>query len=586
MNQIIFTGKVAQWASIYLVWDENNWCGVGQVSPTPFGRLSSTSVVNGEAAEIDHRGIDFGSPRWVRIQLGANYIRFFYSITGIEWTELRTIERPKRFTASPRLIAAGKYYEAEDKPFASNAKSTEFRQQDGRVSGRVSHLRIESLPSSNSMLSKAELTLLRKPKVDPVTAILSQSEEDPTFEKIVNFYPPMKAPREVVGVPAHPLDIGVDRLGRLDVSPWTQPVAWFEIGDPLVPLGREDVPFTRRLLNGYLPIDTLTTMRDGIEYSLTVFGWSEGLSVDKPLHAYIRITAKSLNGAALPKQIALVSPGNKRKTWSLSPNQGTTSLYLKFKYPEPDSATEIPATEFDSRQNEVASHWKTRLAPAERFDIPDARVMEAYRAWIVYSMLNADTINGYIEPHDGAGFYEEMFGNSVSLQSIATDMYGLHDYASKILDTQIHFQQTKGLYTQVCGLTDPGGFLVGLARHYRMTGDREWLQHVSPNIIAQCEWLMLQRAKAPTQGVVPRLVKFRPYNDYSGEVYNYLGNAWCAQGLADAADALQVLGNPDASKYAVEAKNIARIYWPQWKLQRSNTVARHCCLWSQIHTAY
>src|SRR6185437_17002704 len=105
------------------------------------------------------------------------------------------------------------------------------------------------------------------------------------------------------------------------------------------------------------------------------------------------------------------------------------------------------------------------LAPARQFDIPDRRVLEAYRAWITYSMLNADTINGYIEPHDGAGFYEEIFGVSVSIHTMALDQYGLHDYAWKILDTQRHFQRDDGLYTQACGLMDPGAFLAGLARH-------------------------------------------------------------------------------------------------------------------------
>ena len=56
-----------------------------------------------------------------------------------------------------------------------------------------------------------------------------------------------------------------------------------------------------------------------------------------------------------------------------------------------------------------------------RFDVPDARVMEAYRAWVAYSMLNADTVGGLLEPHDGSGFYDSMFGNSVSLQAIAMD---------------------------------------------------------------------------------------------------------------------------------------------------------------------
>ena len=113
-----------------------------------------------------------------------------------------------------------------------------------------------------------------------------------------------------------------------------------------------------------------------------------------------------------------------------------------------------------------------------RFDVPDARVMEAYRAWIAYSMLNADTVNGHLEPHDGAGFYDSMFGNSVSLQAIAMDQYGLHDYARRILDMQMHYQKDDGLYVQDCGLVDAGGFIAGLAKHYELTGDREWLKRV------------------------------------------------------------------------------------------------------------
>src|SRR6185312_3677779 len=106
-----------------------------------------------------------------------------------------------------------------------------------------------------------------------------------------------------------PLDIGVDWLARLDVSPWTDPTAWFEVGTPPAPLGREGVPISRRLLHGYLPIDVLTTTRDGIDYEMTVFGWSEDFSVDKPLFAYARLVARSTNGITAPQRFALVSPG-------------------------------------------------------------------------------------------------------------------------------------------------------------------------------------------------------------------------------------------------------------------------------------
>ena len=54
--------------------------------------------------------------------------------------------------------------------------------------------------------------------------------------------------------------------------------------------------------------------------------------------------------------------------------------------------------------------------------------------------------------------------------------------------------------------------------------------------------------------MVKGLIKFRPYNDYPHPVYNYLGNAWCAQGMTWAAAAMKEIGLADADKYAAEAE--------------------------------
>jgi hypothetical protein len=548
VDRVTLTAKVVRWASFYVVWDPDNWVGVGQVSPTPFGRLTSTAVAGGKAVELDHLGIHFPTPRWVRIQIGTNYVRCLYSGDGKEWIELRTLERPAEFAGAPKLIAAGKPYDAADRPFARDSEAA--RDDDGRMAGRVVELHVEATPRGDLSLTEAELEALRRPKVEPVNALLTRSEDDPTFEKIVTHYPAMKFPREVVGVPAHPLDIGVDRLGRLDVSPWTPPLAWFEVGDPPLPLGREGVPFSRRLLHGYLPVLTLSTNRDGVDYELTVFGWSEGFSVDKDLFAYARLTARTSGDRGLPRQLSLVwDNGRKRQTWPSAAGQ----WFLRFKYPQPDTATEIDPAEFLAKSEEVRSFWTKHLAPADRFDVPDARVNEAYRAWLVYSMLNADTVNGYVEPHDGAGFYEEMFGCSVSLHARALDQYGFHEDAARILGTQLHYQQPDGLYTQACGLTDPGSLLVALAEHYRMTGDADWLRRVSPNIIKQCAWFVKQRDVAPKDGKLRGIIKFRPYNDYQYPVFNYLGNAWCARGMETAASAMRAIGLSEGETYAEEA---------------------------------
>ncbi len=553
VDAITVTGRVSRWGAFYLVWDADNWCYLGKISPTPFGRFSSNVVVAGKDLEVDHRGIDFGMTHWLKVGLGTNYVRFSYSNDGKEWTELRTVERPTGFSGAPKLVAAGRPYTAIEHPFSKEI--AKVPSEGGRLTGRITEISVVSTPHEEVTLSKADIEALRKPKVEPVMALLGQDAKDPTFERIVGYYPPMKFPREIVGVPGHPLDIGVDWLGRLDVSPWTPPLAWFEVGEPSRPLGREGVPFKRRLLHGYLPVITLNTDRDGVDYELSVFGASPGFRVDKDLIAYVSISARSSYPGKAPRSVALVwENGKQRRAFPLkSDEDGRSRCFLSFRYPHPDSAAPISGEEFRTKSHEVVAFWEKQLAPAARFDVPDPRVAEALRAWIVYSMLNADTVNGFIEPHDGAGFYEEIFGCSVSLHARALDLYGFHDYATRLLDTQLHFQQSDGLYTQACGLTDPGALLAALARHFAVDNDANWLRRVSPNIVRLCGWLKTQRESAPKSGRVRGLIKFRPYNDYPDPVYNYLGNAWCAQGMAEAGLALKQIGDPEAAAILAEA---------------------------------
>ena len=534
---ITVSAWLARWASIYLVWDDRNWCGVGKTLPTPFGRFTSMDVRGGKASEVDHRGIDFNGRHQVRVRLGSDHVAFQYMLDG-KWVDLRKIERPKEFAGAPRLIVAGQSYVADDKPFA--ASGSQIAHFNEKPSGAIDELRIEPTPPAELKLSESEIEAIRHPAPEPVNALLQQNDDDPTFEKIVDFYPPFRRPREIVGVPEHGEEIGVDWLGRLDASPWAPPKAWFFIGETNKSFGETGVPFKRELRNGYLPLVTLTREIDGKPHELTAFGWSDGFSVDGDTHAYVRFRT--------PQQVTLAwGDGENRRVFN-----GPVA-HLRFKWPQPATVEEISESDFAAKENEYTERWRKRIEPAVRFEIPDARVMNAYRAWVAYSMLNTDTINGLVEPHDGAGFYDSMFGNSVSLHAIAMDQLGLHEYAERILAMQCHFQKPDGLYVQDCGLVDAGGFVAGLATHYELTGDREWLKKVAANIVRQCDWIIEQRKASPKDGMLRGLIKFRPYNDYANPVYNYLGNAWCAQGLKWSAAALKSIDAPQASTYASEA---------------------------------
>lgn len=551
------TVKMGWYAAVYVAWDERNWCGVGKFSPTPFGRFYSTCTTDGKTVETDHRGCHPGSHHYVRLQIGEDCIRFLYSNDGGTWTRLRAIERPRGFVGAPAIVALGKHYGPGRRPFLAATPEPAATEPGQRYAAHFTDFRVEPTPKNALRITSEERRLLKRTGEDAVGLALLRGSEDPTYSAVCRPFPAMKYAREVVGVPEHPLDIGVDWLGRIDNSPWAPPIAWVRAGDKLLPFVEAKQPLKRRMLDGYLPVITLNTSIGDVSYEQTVFGWSEGMSVGKDLYAYVRLKLRASGAASLPERITLCHRSdNSGVTWDLPAGKGgSAELCFRFRHPEPATAVLVSAEEFRAKRDEVAAHWRERIKQAERFEVPDKRVNEAYRAWLVYSMLNADTVNGYVEPHDGAGFYEENFGYSVTLHTMALDMYGLHDYAERILDALLHFQQPDGLYLQACGLPDHGGFMLALSRHYEMTKDAEWLKRIAPRLLKACEWTIRQREAAPKDGVTRGLIKFRPYNDYPTPVFNYQGNVYACQGMLAASEALRAAGMAsDADRVAREAR--------------------------------
>lgn len=562
INNVTVTARLGVCASMFVAWDGDNWCGVGKFTPSPFGKFYSTITREGKTIETDHRGCSFWAPHYLRIQIGTDCIRFSTSSDGERWEWLRTIERPASFQGAPAILAFGKHYPPGMRPFddgidVGTSKGTSFHASFGNVT-------VERTPEKNLHITSAERKELANTVSDRVGHAILSKPEDPTYTSVSKYYPAMKFPREIVGVPEHPLDIGVDYFGRFDVGPWGSPVAWIEIGDQKLPFGEDPIkgfgpdwwrgdvrpkfdgewiPMKRRLQDGYLPLITLETTREGVQYDLTVFGWSEEFSPERDLHAFFRLKAK---GERLPKSISLVSDnGNKRTEIPLSEG---AEVCATFKYPEPAAVRQISSAEFDSKAKEVAAFWREKIEPGLMFEIPDTRVAEAYRAWFTYSFLNADRINGFTEIHDGAGFYEEIFGHSMALHIMAMDMWGLHEYAERLLDTQLHFMQPDGNYQQACGLADHGALLMAMSHHYELTKDEGWLERVTPQMVRLCDWLVGKLEDAPKESVTRGLIEFRPYNDYPAPVFNYMGNVVCARGLEMAAEVLK--SNPSYASRA------------------------------------
>lgn len=548
----------ATWGtSLFIIWNDGNRCQAGLAdSHGTFGRFFTSLTTDGASDTSNIARCDLTRPYYMRIQIGKDCIRFFCSESGVRWTLIKTAERPRQFAGAPVSLAIGRGHGTGTAPYANPGLDNSYLTPGEMVTSTVSHLRVEKTDSASLKMSKSERMALVEHGPDPIARIVLEGKSDPTYEQVSKFYPAMRFPRESVGVPELPVEISIDHLGRLERNFDEPPIAWLEVGKDRPPFG-DDIAIQRRLLDGWLPAVVLTTNRNNINYEQTVFGWSEGFSPDQPLYAYVRLRIRPRTGHAseLPSTVSLMTPdSNLRMDFQAAQDRYGSQVCLRMPWPDASKAHSISPKEFDAKLRESADLWRAEIGKAARFDIPEKRVNEAYRAWIGYSRLLVDKLNGIYEPHDGAGFYELNYGYSVLLHCIALDQYGLHDVAERYIDSTLHYQQPNGLYTQNYGLSDQGMLLIAIAEHYNLTGDKDWLKRVSNKLTLAGDWLIEQRKLAPKSGVTKGLILFQPYCDYTAEEYNYTGDATCCVGLEKAAAALRSIGmDAEADRMATEA---------------------------------
>ncbi|MGZ7065845.1 MAG: hypothetical protein ACXVI6_05775, partial [Candidatus Aminicenantales bacterium] len=192
---------------------------------------------------------------------------------------------------------------------AKSGGATDRLLQGAKASATLSPARIQELQAADKdILGNQELA----------------KKDDPSYESVAAYLPAMKNPREAVGVKYHPHDIGIAADGTLqlsdDVDVAGAPSAFFEVGSPAVRFGSGPAGCAKSLLGGYLPIVTARFAHDGIEYQQTVFGYSDGLSPDKELWAFVELEAKNsvlrAREAAVGLRFNPASPRNASKSWT------------------------------------------------------------------------------------------------------------------------------------------------------------------------------------------------------------------------------------------------------------------------------
>jgi hypothetical protein len=396
---------------------------------------------------------------------------------------------------------------------------------------------------------------------------------DPTFESVASYLPGLKKSREAVGVKHHPHDIGVAPDAALELSDDASvpgnPAAYFEVGEPPVRFGAAPAGCRKSLVEG-VPVVTAVFEHEGIRYHQTVFGYSEGLSAETPLWAMVEFGATATDPGVRRIKVGLrVGPRSAAaivRTWDLALSPGVpAAIRLRIPFDDPGRGwAEIDGSEFETKTREVLDFWRSDLRSGTALRTPEERVNEARGAWLAFASLDVDKRGGVLEPHDGAGFYEQVYGYSAALYAHALDLWGRPEEAREILDSLLTLQAPDGVFTSHFGTPDTGALLFAMCEHFTLTADAAWLKRVAPNMVRMAAWVAAKRRESMTPEGAPRtvtygLIKFRPYADSLAPAYDYFGDTYCAAGLGRTARALAAVGlAEDAARIALEAKAYRR----------------------------
>jgi hypothetical protein len=125
---------------------------------------------------------------------------------------------------------------------------------------------------------------------------------------------------------------------------------------------------------------------------------------------------------------------------------------------------------------------------------------------------------------------------------------------------------------------DPGFIMRSLAEHYRYTGDRAWLERVTPHLIAACEFVIRERRATMTDPAVGTsssrvewgLLPVGHLEDNPEWRYWFAVNAHAYAGLSAIAGVLGEVGHPEGERLLGEAA----AYWADIRQAARQAMAR------------
>jgi len=262
----------------------------------------------------------------------------------------------------------------------------------------------------------------------------------------------------------------------------------------------------------------------------------------------------------------------------------TITLAVPFvTYVDPAEWERVAALDFDAKLDDVVSYWEAYVGSGGLMELPDTLLTDFHKASRGHIAIAVDK-----EPANGlfsvpaATWAYGVCANEACWQITMLDQAGHHDRAEAYLENFIQTQGTTpldGLFQSAEGVMqgndldngaprrsgfsynlDPGFIMECLADHYRLTGDKVWLDRVTPNLLAACEFVI--RERTATKVVGPEGEKDRAWGllpvghleDNPEWRHWFAVNAHAYGGMHDIASILAATNHPEADRLLAEAE--------------------------------
>jgi hypothetical protein len=284
---------------------------------------------------------------------------------------------------------------------------------------------------------------------------------------------------------------------------------------------------------------------------------------------------------------------------ALAPGE-SCELVLKVPFVNLDSPVEMEllrSLSFDKVHRELAAFWRNENQRGAQIRTPVPQLDALHKSHLTYVQISDPAMPGepsLINTSVATSTYSNC-GNESCMINEELDQRGLADDARRRLEVWVRYQGTEpllGRFSDQKGvLHGAGGYsfaasynqnhgwiLWRLAEHYLYTRDRAWLAHVSPAIIAACDWVFRQRLQTMqdlphSRGWERGFLPAGALEDISEYRYWLTTNAMVWRGVDAAARALEEVSHPEAARIRREADAYAQ------DLKRGfDTMRQHCPL--------